>query len=50
MVVAGMDTKRTVGGGDVIKSLRPMPLDPRTVRRHHKPFENRTADSQLIGF
>jgi hypothetical protein len=40
IVVVGMDTKNS-GGGEIIKSLRPVPLDPRTPRRYRQAVENR---------
>lgn len=41
IVVVGMDTKKTAGGGEIIKSVRPVPLDPRTARRYRQVIENR---------
>jgi hypothetical protein len=41
IVVVGMDTKKIAGGGEIIKSLRPVPLDPRTSRRYRQAVENR---------
>ena len=41
IVVVGMDTKKNVGGGEIIKSLRPVPLDLRTARRYRQAVENR---------
>ena len=41
IVVVGMDTKKNAGGGEIIKSLRPVPLDPRTDRRYRQAVENR---------
>jgi hypothetical protein len=40
ILVIGMDTKR-VPGGEVIKSVKPVPLDGATVRRYRQAIENR---------
>jgi hypothetical protein len=41
IVVVGMDTKR-IPGGEVIKSVRPVPIDTSTPRRYRQAIENRT--------
>jgi len=40
LVVVGMDTKH-VSGGEVIRSLRPVPVDTKTVRRYRQAIEKR---------
>lgn len=40
VVVVGMDTKR-VPGGEIIKSIRPVPIDGATIRRYRQAIENR---------
>ncbi|MVU76008.1 hypothetical protein GPX89_01970 [Nocardia sp. ET3-3] len=40
IVVVGMDTKR-IPGGELIKSVRPVPLDTATARRYRQAIENR---------
>jgi hypothetical protein len=41
IVVVGMDTRKQEGGGEIIKSLRPVSLDARTARRYRQAVENR---------
>jgi hypothetical protein len=40
VVVVGMDTKR-IPGGELIKSVRPVPIDTATTRRYRQTIENR---------
>ena len=40
IVVVGMDTKR-IPGGEVIKSVRPVPIDTATTRRYRQAIETR---------
>lgn len=40
VVVVGMETKR-VPGGEVIKALKPVPIDGRILRRYRQAIENR---------
>lgn len=40
IVLVGMDTKR-IPGGELIKSVRPVPIDVRTIRRYRQAIENR---------
>ncbi|MEV0234692.1 hypothetical protein [Nonomuraea sp. NPDC050786] len=40
VVVVGMDTKR-IPGGEVIKSVRPVPVDTATMRRYRQAIESR---------
>lgn len=40
IIVVGMDTKR-IPGGELIKSVRPVPIDAAVVRRYRQAIENR---------
>ena len=40
IVVIGMDTKR-IPGGEIIRSVRPVPFDTATIRRYRQVIENR---------
>ncbi|MGW4125204.1 hypothetical protein [Nocardia sp. NPDC004711] len=40
IVLVGMDTKR-IPGGELIKSIRPVPIDTQTLRRYRQAIENR---------
>jgi hypothetical protein len=40
IVVVGMDTKR-IPGGELVKSVRPVPIDTATTRRYRQAIENR---------
>ncbi len=40
IVLVGMDTKR-IPGGELIKSVRPVPIDVQTLRRYRQAIENR---------
>lgn len=40
IVLVGMDTKR-IPGGELIKSIRPVPIDVQTLRRYRQAIENR---------
>jgi hypothetical protein len=41
IVVFGMDTKKRPGGGEVIRSLKPVPVDKATARRYRQTIETR---------